>query len=368
LRLLLFSDLHLDAPFRWAGPEAGRTRRRNLEETLKTIVQLVDETQADALCCGGDLYEQDRFTPNTGEFLRAVFESLYPTPVFIAPGNHDWFGPRSLYHQFAWSPNVHIFTESSLSPVELADGITLWGAAHRKPAGTPDLLSGFKVNRSGANLALFHGSESAGFAWQEQGKVAHAPFAATEIVAAGLDHALLGHYHCPTDGERHTYPGNPDPLEFGEEGDRGAVLLTVAGDGSVQRERHRVACSAVADVVIDLTGVTHTDEARDRVRDNLVSYQGFVRATLVGEVAPDVDLHVEEFTTSTVAPQLEVLIARLEKVTVAYDFEALAREQTVRGQFVQDVIGTESLDADRRRRVLVTGLRALAGRDDLAVR
>jgi exonuclease SbcD len=204
VKLVLFSDLHLDAQFRWAGPQAARIRRRNLEETLKAIVQLAGEIGVDAVCCGGDLYEHDRFTPNTGEFLRATFGTLDRIPVFIAPGNHDWFGPVSLYYQLAWSPNVHVFTEGSFSPVELADGLTLWGAAHRKPAGTSDLLSGFEVNRSGVNLALFHGSENSGFTWQEEGKVAHAPFGANEIAAAGLNHALLGHYHRPTDGERHT--------------------------------------------------------------------------------------------------------------------------------------------------------------------
>ena len=43
-------------------------------------------------------------------------------------------------------------------------------------------------------------------------------------------------------------------------------------------------------------------------------------------------------------------------------------EQTIRGQFVRDVLSSDELDQDKRRRVLVTGLRALDGRgDDLEV-
>ena len=49
----------------------------------------------------------------------------------------------------------------------------------------------------------------------------------------------------------------------------------------------------------------------------------------------------------------------------AYDIEALRRERTVRGQFVRDVLAAADLDDEQRRRVLVTGLRALDGRDDL---
>jgi DNA repair protein SbcD/Mre11 len=57
MRLVLFSDLHLDTAFRWAPPDVARRRRRALRDTLVRIVALADEVDADAICCGGDLYE-----------------------------------------------------------------------------------------------------------------------------------------------------------------------------------------------------------------------------------------------------------------------------------------------------------------------
>ena len=50
----------------------------------------------------------------------------------------------------------------------------------------------------------------------------------------------------------------------------------------------------------------------------------------------------------------------------AYDIEAIQEEPTVRGQFVRDVLN-DGLSSDETRRVLITGLRALGGRDDLDV-
>jgi len=73
MRLLHFADLHLDTPFRWAPPEVARARRRALRETLTRICGLGADLRADALCCGGDLFEQERFTPDTAEFLRSAF-------------------------------------------------------------------------------------------------------------------------------------------------------------------------------------------------------------------------------------------------------------------------------------------------------
>ena len=119
--------------------------------------------------------------------------------------------------------------------------------------------------RPACTSRLFHGSEQGDHRGQGDGKEPHAPFRAEQIPAAGLHHALVGHFHTPRDATWHTYPGNPEPLTFGETGERGAVLVTVAPDGSVTRERHRVAVTEVSDVEVDLTGAAHAGEVRDRV-------------------------------------------------------------------------------------------------------
>jgi exonuclease SbcD len=367
VRLLHFADLHLDTPFRWAPRELARARRQALRETLLRICKLADEQRVDALTCGGDLYEQERFTPDTAEFLRARFADLHPLPVFLAPGNHDWFGPASLYRQVAWSQNVHLFDAAELSPVTLTEGLTLWGAAHRAPANTPGFLDDFHVDRTGVHLALFHGSAQGDLHFQDTGKLPHAPFRAEQIPLAGLHHALLGHFHSPVDAPTHTYPGNPDPLSFGETGERAAVLVTVAGDGTVTRQRFDVGTSAVYDVAVCLTGVTHSGQVTERVLEEVAPLSGMVRVTLGGEIGPDVDLRLQDIAALR-PPNLDALVPRLGTVAVAYDFDRLAEEQTVRGQFIRDVLAAEQLGDDQRRRVLVTGLRALDGRgDDLEV-
>lgn len=360
MRLLHFADLHLDTPFAWASPELARARRQALRDTLQRICRLADELKVDAVTCGGDLYEHERFTLDTVEFLQSAFAAIDPLPVFLAPGNHDWYGPASLYRQAAWSPNVHIFDEARLMPVSLADGFTLWGAGHCVPANTPDLLDGFATDRTGVHVGLFHGSVLGGIALQGADKKAHAPFEADEVRRSGLDHALLGHFHTPVDADDYTYPGNPDPLSFGETGTRGAVLVTVADDGTVTRERHVVTTSIVADLDVDLTGVTFNDEVRERVRDALADQRGVIRLNLRGEIDPKVDLRASDILDLRPAG-VDALIPRF-RLRVGYDLAAIKEEPTIRGQFVRSVIDAPDLTEDDRHRILITGLRALDGR------
>ncbi|HET7142107.1 MAG TPA: metallophosphoesterase [Candidatus Limnocylindria bacterium] len=363
MKLLHFADLHLDAPFAWARPETARQRRTNRRETLRRIIALAEEERVDAILCAGDLFEHDRVTPDTVAFLQSTFART-DRRVVLAPGNHDWLSPQSPYALVDWSPNVSVFTEARLTPLPLADGLTLWGAAHRAPANTDGFFAGFRPDREGVHLALAHASERSLLGWQEPGKQPHAPFDAGEIAAAGVSHAFLGHYHLPRDAERHTYPGNPDPLEFGEDGERGAVIATVRDDGSVVRQRHSVAVSQVHDLTVAIDGAQHATDVQAAVSAAIAALQGCVRVTLDGELAPGASLDVSEL--QRLGTHLDGLVVRAGKVAVGHDVEAIVAESTVRGQFVRDALEAIA-DPEERRRVVLTGLRALEGRSDLEV-
>ena len=366
-RIVHFADLHLDAGFAWAGATSSvaRQRRQGLRNALLRIVAIVREVQADALFCGGDLYEDERVTPDTAEFLRATLAGLDPTPVFLAPGNHDWYGPESVYALTAWSPNVHVFREPRLVPVSLRPGLTLWGGAHRAPANTDNFLAGFGVQGPGAHVALFHGAERSWFSEQGSGKEPHAAFEASEIGTAGLLHAFVGHYHRPKDAERHTYPGNPDPLAFGEDGPRGAVIATIGEDGVVARERRTVAQTEVHDLELDVSGCASGQEIRDRARALAEGRGGMARVTVTGELEPDVDLR-EDDLRDALLETFGALRIRQGALHAGYDVATIRDENTVRGAFVNDVLESGLPEAEQRR-VLVAGLRALDGRRDLDV-
>jgi len=367
MKIVHFADLHLDTQFAWAGAgsDAARRRRQGLRDALRRITELVKESGADALFCGGDLYENDRVTPDTAEFLRITFAELDPVPVFLAPGNHDWYGPHSLYALVEWSRNVHVFTDPELKSVQLTPEMTLWGSAHCAPANTPNFLQDFTVSGPGVHIALFHGSERSWLAAQGDDKQPHAPFEASQIESAGFDHAFLGHYHRPRDASRHTYPGNPEPLAFGEDGERGVVIATIDPRGEVHRERRPIARTTVHDVSLDITGCATREQIRERLDKSTDGFCGMVRLTISGEMDAGVEVHEEELR--------ELLLSRFEGVRIrrgqlhaGYDLDAIRQEPTVRGQFVNDVLES-GLSSDEQRRVLITGLRALDGRDDLEV-
>src|SRR5207247_10073443 len=120
-----YSEFKLDTFFAWA-EDVGVPRkfRDALRAAAVKTLQLAKSTGADAILCAGDLYEHDRFSPDTQAFLFRCFAEV-GLPVVIAPGNHDCYGPTSIYRSTKWTPNVHVFSTSMMDAFDLADDVPL---------------------------------------------------------------------------------------------------------------------------------------------------------------------------------------------------------------------------------------------------
>ncbi len=371
VKLGILADVHLDQAFTWAGPDIGRKLRQAIRDALRNAVTAVHEVGVDALCVAGDLFESDRYSSDTPEFLRGLFADLAPTPVLLAPGNHDPAVPTSPYLTVEWTPNVHVFGEPQFSAFALGDGFTIWGAGHDRPAYTPGFFdSGFRVSGPGVHVALFHGAERGMLPFQEDGKIAHAPFDTEQIALAGLTHAFVGHYHRPRDTPLLTYPGNLEHLTFGETGERGLVVASVGADGSVTSERHVLARVGMYDVNVDADGCATVDEVRERLAAELAALPQdapvrVARVTVAGQVAGP--LHVLPEDLTTVRHSLDKIVIHRFALGAPDDLDQIAAEPTVRGAFVRMVRDAAGLDEDERELVLTAGLRALSGRGDLQV-
>ena len=371
VKLGFVADVHLDQAFTWAGPEVGHRLRQAIRDALRNAVATTAEAGVEAFCVAGDLFENDRYAPDTPEFLRGLFADLSQMPVLLAPGNHDPVVSASPYVTAEWTPNVHVFLQPELSAFRLGDGFTIWGAGHDRPAYTPGFFdSGFRVSGVGVHVALFHGAERGTLRFQEEGKIAYAPFDAEQVAAAGLAHAFAGHYHQPRDTDLLTYPGNLEHLAFGEAGERGLVIATVSPEGLVTSQRHVLARVGMYDVSVDADGCGTVDEIRGRLEAALAELPQdapvrVARVTVTGQAAGPLHLFWEDLVT--VPHSLDKLVLQRLELQAADDLDQIAAEPTVRGAFVRMVREAAQLDPDDRELVLTAGLRALSGRGDLQV-
>ncbi len=361
MKLLAFSDVHLDSKFGWATREVARRQRQRLRDAVTWAFEQAENEGAAAVLIGGDLFEHGLTSRDTVDFLKRTFEQS-GLPIFAAPGNHDYADADSPYRRVNWAGNVHIFNETHLTAAPLGAAVTIWGAAHRKPVDTPGFFDdGFHVGDSpgdGVHIAVFHGEERlAAF----QGQHRHAPFDGDQIAAAGLDHAVVGHSHKPADHPIWTRLGSLERLKF-KEAYGSAVMLEVE-NGEVTRRRLDPRPPTLHTLSVDLTEAENAREARERIGRALDGLAGAARIRLIGE--PDnLHLHAEDFGAALFEPpeSIDQVLVDTSGLTSPYDLDQIEDEPTVRGMFVRRVREAD-LDRETERVVLLAGLRALDNRD-----
>ena len=369
-KILHFADLHLDTSFAGIGFPSFEARkyRESLRDALVRIIDLALERNVEAITIGGDLYEQERFSRDTGEFLLNQFERIAPIKIFIAPGNHDPFVTESLYQFLNWPGNVTIFATQEFEPVELNSGITLWGMAHTSPSIRKNPLENLRLPQNSQNILLFHGSDISNV---PPGQKVHGPFTPDDLIKTGANYSLVGHYHrsmVKTKGKTdYFYPGSPEPLGFNEEDSHTIGLLKIADKGMVLET---VAINKYRFVTGDIEVSAAT--TREQVKTDLENWlkihadtNTFTRARLVGELAQDIDLDID--ILSEKFKEYCAFGILTDYTRSGFDLAGIKDESTVRGKFVRTMQARIEKAAESEKHqlecALIYGLMAFEGRD-----
>ena len=180
LKFIHAADFHLDSPFGALTAQQAAARRRESRELAFRLANYVNQQNIDLVLLAGDLFDSSNAFRETGEQLAQAFGQMRAR-VFIAPGNHDWYGPGSPWLTVDWPENVTIFRENRLMAVDLPDwNLTIHGAAFTGDQQAEHVLAGFTVPEDGrTHFGLLHGEV-------DPAEDRYGPIRREEIAASGL--------------------------------------------------------------------------------------------------------------------------------------------------------------------------------------
>ncbi|MGI5876851.1 MAG: metallophosphoesterase family protein [Dethiobacteria bacterium] len=363
IRVLHAADLHLDSAFEALSDAKAAQRRTEQRELLLKMAKLAETSGAQILLLAGDLLDSESPYMETVEIFQQVFGSL-KIPVFISPGNHDYWSSRSPYARIKMPENVHIFQSETIRCVELPElGVRVWGAGFTGSSASP-LLSGFRREKSGdlVDIMLMHGQVGAKDS-------VYNPITEEELACSGMDYVALGHVHAYSGPRRagntwYAWPGCTEGRGFDELGEKGVILADV-GIGRCEISFIPLAGRRYEIVEVDITNTADVAAAvAAAVPDD--SERDVFRIVLKGECSsePDISGLYRQFS-----PRFFQLQIR-DKTTLRRDVWEKAGEDTLRGLFLTKLRRMYEAETDEKERDKIVqaarwGLRALENGEEL---
>lgn len=362
LKFIHAADFHLDSAFRALTARQAAGRRRESRELPFRLANYVNQRGIPLVLLAGDLFESREAFRETGEQLAAALGQM-EARVFIAPGNHDWAGPGSVWETVAWPENVHIFRENALAAVEVPElNVVIHGAAFTGPEQAAGQLTGFRAPEDGKlHIGLLHGEV-------DPAEDRYGPVRRQEIAQSGLHYLALGHIHkrtVPQTAGRTVYawPGCPEGRGFDELGEKGVYQGTVSDDGNVSLEFVPLARRRYEILEVDVTGREPLAAVEAALPPETA--RDLYRVLLTGETGEGgVDLNA---LREALAHRFYALELR-DHTRMAEDVWRRAEEDSLRGLFLQSLrrrLGEAKTDREREAitRAARFGLAALDHRD-----
>ncbi len=228
MRFVHISDLHLGKTFPASryGPLAQR-RRRELTETFSRLVDYVNENQVDFILCSGDLLNSEELRVEELRNINAIIDRLERAVLVAICGNHDPLTENSAFRKIQWSPHFYL-APPGVGRVALSSYKTIityhsWNT--KELAAPPDQLLHIAAQPNSGNyqILMLHADAL-------DPNSAYLPIDPKALADKGFDYVALGHIHKPTElAPNIRYPGSLEPLDFGEMGPHGFLLVEMEG-------------------------------------------------------------------------------------------------------------------------------------------
>ena len=364
LKILHAADFHLDSPFEGLSASKAALRRGEQRDLLARFAALAQREKPDIVLLSGDIFDSSVFYAETGEELVRCLRSI-SSPVFVSPGNHDYYSMSSPWARLPFPDNVHVFRDNAIKYCELpALSCRVYGAAFTS-AASGDLLQGKSAPEIEGitNVLCLHGEIASADSL-------YGPVSEEEIACSGMDYIAFGHVHADSGLRRsgktfYAWPGCPEGRGFDETGEK-YVYITELGGGECSIRKESIAARRYEVLHVDVTSSDPLVAVNNSLADETM--KDIYRIILTGETAEAPDMN------------------RLKRNLSEYFFALQLRDETRRSTGLWDGAGSDSLrgiflgkmkllydsaqtDSERRSicRSVAWGLAALDNREEVSI-
>lgn len=357
IKVLHTADLHIGSSR--TGIKNGRSEIIN---TFFRIINLCKTEQVDFLLISGDLFDTPFVDSELVSEITEAMSCIPDTIIAISPGNHDYDCPGSVYSTTVFPENVVVLSTIAESIDFQKKGVRLFGASFKKKYERNSLLSRpNNLSNDLINLCVLHGDFVSASSESD-----YNPITASDISTCGFDYLALGHIHKRSDIAKIgttfcSYCGCPDGRGFDEYGSCGVYL------GTIEKGSCNLAYVEMSSrkYIYDKTDITSCETSLSIATQVLAQLkekysEGFennlYRISLIGNTALDFFPNISQIE-SIIGNEVSYIRITDETDTDLSDVSSIAKENSLRGIFVQKILQMAKSADDEQKELHIQALR-----------
>lgn len=330
MKFVHMADMHFDTSFtQLNNSNLGSIRRLDQRKVFQKIINYIKQNDIEYFFIAGDLYEHKYIKESTIEYINKKFKEIENTKIFITPGNHDPFLKNSFYNKFAWNKNVHIFN-SKISLVE-DENCRIYGYGFDDFYYTNPEIERLELpDKNKINILITHATLNGTNNIERQ----YNAISKATLEKIGFEYVALGHIHKLNykESKNIIYPGSPISMGFDELGEHGIIVGEIE-EGNLKIEFIPLDETEFKIMDIDISDMKSIEDIADNLNSLELAEENLYEIYLQGTRSFEID----KYNLKKLINNPNIIKLK-DKTKMSYDLEKIAKDKTLKGLFVQEIM------------------------------
>lgn len=358
MKIIHCADIHADSKMgTHFSKEQAEKRRNEVVDTFANMVKYAQVNDVKVILIAGDFFDtKETQQKKIKQRIGYIIEQNSSIDFLYLRGNHDedtsFLADKKL-------SNLKYFSKSSWTKYSY-DNIDIYGHefSDKIPAGSFNELV---PDPNHINIVTLHGQVA-----DYQSKKDAPDISLPKLANKNIDYVALGHIHDfkkeKLDARGYwCYSGCLEGRGFDECGEKGFVLLEI-NNNKLNAEFIPISKRTIHDIQVELSGSLSYNEIMKKIDESVadIPQSDIVQITLSGEVTEETEIEPDSYVSTIENNFFYVRIK--DKTELKIDYEKYKNDISLKGEFIRLVNQNNGLSDEEKAKVIMTGIKALAGR------
>lgn len=359
MKIIHCSDIHLDSKME-ANLDKDKAKQRKNEILLsfKNMVQFASEDKVEIIIIAGDLFDKNKISVKAKNIVKDTIKANPNIEFIYLKGNHD----EQDFTDGETIRNLKTFNKQTWTSYRYGN-IVITGIEFGEKDNY-EIYKSLMLNQNDFNIVVLHGQESNYEDKKDKTEIINLK----ELKNKNIDYLALGHIHkykmeSLDNRGIYCYSGCLEGRGFDECGDKGFVLLDIK-DNKINTEFIKNSTRNLEEIEVDISGTMTTTEVEAKIDNKIqnIEKENLIKIILTGKVdinsERDIDYLLKRYNNKF------YFLKIYDKTTLEINYLDYQNDVSLKGEFIRTIL-KEDIPEEEKKEIIVTGIKALSGEEDL---